>query len=57
MDEALEMLEKSYQERHPSLVSHYYPMFEPFRSEPRFGDILRRMKLADPAAPGRTAAR
>ncbi|HXN51969.1 MAG TPA: protein kinase [Candidatus Acidoferrum sp.] len=47
-DKALEWLEKAYQEHDSGLVSiAVEPMFDPVRSEPRFKDIVRRMKLSN----------
>ncbi len=40
-------LEKAYEEHDSGLVSlAVEPMFDPIRSDPRFKDLLRRMKLA-----------
>jgi len=46
-DRAFEWLEKAYEDHDSGLVSiAVEPMFDPIRSDPRFKDILRRMKLA-----------
>jgi hypothetical protein len=43
---AFEWVEKAYEEHDSGLVSlAVEPMFEPLRSDPRFKEILRRMKL------------
>jgi eukaryotic-like serine/threonine-protein kinase len=45
-EKALEWLEKAYQEHDSGLVSiAVEPMFDPLRTNPRFADIVRRMKL------------
>jgi hypothetical protein len=45
-EKALEWLEKAYQEHDSGLVSiAVEPMFEPMRTNPRFVDIVRRLKL------------
>jgi serine/threonine-protein kinase len=45
-DKAIEWLEKAYEEHDSSLVSlGVEPMFDPIRSDIRFREILRRMKL------------
>jgi serine/threonine protein kinase/tetratricopeptide (TPR) repeat protein len=45
-EKALEWLEKAYQEHDSGLVSiAVEPMFDPMRTNPRFADIVRRMKL------------
>jgi eukaryotic-like serine/threonine-protein kinase len=45
-DKAFQWLEKAYEEHDSGLVSvGVEPMFDPVRSEPRFKDIVRRMKL------------
>jgi eukaryotic-like serine/threonine-protein kinase len=47
-DKAFEWLEKAYQDHDSGLVSiAVEPMFDPVRSEPRFRDIVRRMKLSN----------
>ncbi len=47
-EKAFGWLEKAYEERDSGLVSlAVEPMFDPVRSDPRFRDILRRMKLAN----------
>jgi hypothetical protein len=46
-EKALEWLEKAYEEHDSGLVSiAVEPMFDSIRSEPRFKEIVRRMKLA-----------
>src|SRR6266446_2721251 len=46
-EKALEWLEKAYEEHDSGLVSiGVEPMFDSIRSEPRFKEIVRRMKLA-----------
>jgi uncharacterized protein HemY len=46
-EKALEWLEKAYEEHDSGLVSiAVEPMFDSVRSEPRFKEIVRRMKLA-----------
>ncbi|MGI8897035.1 MAG: protein kinase domain-containing protein [Pyrinomonadaceae bacterium] len=46
-EQALEYLEKAYQERSTWLMwIKVDPRFDPLRSDPRFADLLRRMKLA-----------
>src|SRR5712671_1419417 len=46
-EKALEWLEKAYQEHDSGLVSiAVEPMFDPMRTNPRFVDIVRRMKLS-----------
>jgi len=46
-DHSLEWLEKAYQEHDSGLVSiAVEPMFGPMRTNPRFVDIVRRMKLS-----------
>jgi len=45
-DKAFDWLEKAYEEHDSGLVSiGVEPMFDPVRRDPRFRDILRRMKL------------
>jgi hypothetical protein len=45
-DKAFDWLEKAYEEHDSGLVSiAVEPMFDPVRRDPRFRDILRRMKL------------
>src|SRR5467141_8550 len=47
-EKAFEWLEKAYQDHDSGLVSiAVEPMFDPVRSEPRFRDIVRRMKLSN----------
>ena len=47
-DKAFEWLEKACQDHDSGLVSiAVEPMFDPVRSEPRFRDIVRRMKLSN----------
>jgi eukaryotic-like serine/threonine-protein kinase len=46
-DRAFEWLEKAYEDHDSGLVSiAVEPVFDPIRSDPRFKDIVRRMKLA-----------
>jgi hypothetical protein len=43
---ALDWLEKAYQDRATQMVYvKTDPLLEPVRSDPRFGDLLRRMQL------------
>ena len=45
-DEAFEWLEKSYQERSNGLSAiKVYPLIDDLRSDPRFAEMLRRLKL------------
>ena len=53
-DEAFAWVEKAYEGRsfsmlefsyHPMAEFSYHPMFDPLRSDPRFQDLLRRMKF------------
>lgn len=45
-DKALAWLEKTYQEHNDDgLLQLRYPIFDPLRSDPRFQNLLRRMKL------------
>ncbi len=45
-DKAFDWLERAYEEHDSGLVSiGVEPMFDPVRRDPRFRDILRRMKL------------
>ena len=44
-DRCLEWLEKAYQGRDPNLPYLWLPDFDGVRSDPRFQDLLRRMKL------------
>ena len=47
-DKAFEWLEKAYEEHDSGLVSvAVEPMFDSVRSDPRYRDILRRMKLSN----------
>ena len=47
-DEALEWLEKAFQDRNGWLVfMQVEPRLDPLRSDPRFQDLLRRMKFPD----------
>jgi len=47
-DEALEWLEKAYQDRNGWMpFLQVEPRLDPLRSDPRFQDLLRRMKLPD----------
>jgi serine/threonine protein kinase/Flp pilus assembly protein TadD len=46
-DQAFAWLEKAYEERHPGLVLiNIDPRFDSLRSDPRFGDLLRRLGVA-----------
>jgi hypothetical protein len=44
-DQCLEWLERAYQVRDPSLPYLWYPDYDSVRSDPRFRDLLQRMKL------------
>jgi TolB-like protein/Tfp pilus assembly protein PilF len=44
-DRCLEWLERSYQTREPNLPYLWYPDFDFLRSDPRFRDLMTRMKL------------
>jgi len=45
-EQALEWLEKSYEEHSPKLgMLKIEPLFDPLRDDPRFQDLLRRMNL------------
>jgi TolB-like protein len=44
-EQALDWLEKAYEERDPNLPYLGLPNWDPLRSEPRFQDLLRRMNL------------
>ena len=45
-DEALEWLEKAYQDRNGWMVDlQVAPLLDPLRSDPRFQDLLRRMNF------------
>jgi len=47
-DEALEWLERAYQDRNGWLIfMQVVPWLDPLRSDPRFQDLLRRMKFPD----------
>jgi tetratricopeptide (TPR) repeat protein len=47
-DSAMEWLEKAYQDRNASLVwLKVNPEFDPIRSDPRFKDLLARLKLSE----------
>jgi eukaryotic-like serine/threonine-protein kinase len=47
-EKAIAWLEKAYEEHDSAMVSlGVEPMFDPLRSDPRFKEILRRMKLPD----------
>jgi hypothetical protein len=47
-DRAMEWLEKAYQDRNASLVwLKVNPEFDPIRSDPRFKDLLARLKLSE----------
>jgi hypothetical protein len=46
-DEALHWLEKAYQEHSNSLTAlKVDPTYDPLRGEPRFQELLRRLRLA-----------
>jgi hypothetical protein len=46
-EKTFEWLQKAYEEHDSGLVSiAVEPMFEPVRSDPRFKDLLRRLKLS-----------
>jgi hypothetical protein len=45
-DQAFEWLEKAYQERNPNLVNlKVQPIFDPIRSDPRFANLVQRVRL------------
>jgi TolB-like protein/Tfp pilus assembly protein PilF len=44
-ERCLEWLERAYQGRDPNMPYLWYPDFDGVRSDPRFQDLLRRMKL------------
>ena len=45
-DQAFELLEKAYQERDGSMIYlNAFPRWDPIRDDPRFTDLLLRMKL------------
>lgn len=47
-DRAFEWLEKGFEERAALLVTlKVDPVFDPLRGDPRFTDLIRRMRLAD----------
>jgi serine/threonine-protein kinase len=49
-DEAIALLEKAYQERSTPLVYlKVYPILDNLRSDPRFDDLLRRLRFPDAA--------
>jgi serine/threonine-protein kinase len=45
MDEAYAYIEKGFEERHPHLAFHFTWPFDLIRSDPRYADLLQRMKL------------
>ncbi len=46
-DKAFSLLEKCYAERNSRLISiKSYPILDPLRSDPRFGELLRRIGLS-----------
>ncbi|HYJ78139.1 MAG TPA: hypothetical protein VEW03_00855 [Longimicrobiaceae bacterium] len=47
----MEVLERAFQERDPVLTDgvRVHPGLDPFRADPRFADLLRRMGIADAA--------
>jgi serine/threonine protein kinase len=47
IDRALEWLEKGFELRDPNMVYLCFPCFDGLRSDPRFQDLLRRMKLPE----------
>jgi TolB-like protein/predicted Ser/Thr protein kinase len=46
-ERALEWLERGYETHDPSMPYLRDPIFNPIRSDPRFQDLMRRMKLLD----------
>jgi len=46
-NQCLEWLERAYQARDPNLPYLWFPDFDFVRSDPRFRDLLKRMKLPD----------
>ncbi len=47
-DAAFEWVEKAYERRsYPLMWIRVNPSFDPFRSDPRYADLLRRMNLAE----------
>jgi hypothetical protein len=47
-DQAFEWLEKGFEEHAALLVTlKVDPVFDPLRGDPRFTDLIRRMRLAD----------
>ena len=45
MDEAFAYLDQAYEERHPFLVFHMIPVYDHLRSDSRYHQLLRRMRL------------
>ena len=48
LDEALNQLEKAYEERSPGFVYLLLPHWDPIRDHPRGQDLVRRLNLPDP---------
>jgi len=44
-DQAFAWLQRSYAERERWLVTLQSPVFDPLRSDPRFADLVRRVRL------------